>query len=779
MAFPAFAETATLTYSAEGYANAEDVTDTNIKDAAGVVVAVATAAQGSNTQNPPKYYTTGTGLRLYANNTLTIAMQGSRTISKAVFTFSASNYAFKTGLSVSTGTFAGLGSATQTWTATEEVSSFTVTANATVRLQKIEITYTEAGSALLPAGLSFENDSYTANLGESFAAPVLSKDTDAAATYVSSNEEVATVDAATGAVTLLTAGTTVITASTEATDEYMAGSASYTLNVKDPDALDVTFDFLTEDYGLDRGQDYAPDGTTIENAPVKILLTKISGNGFRLWSDGLRVYKGEVEMTFTAPGYVITKIEFTNAKSLPFTFNVGTSTADSDNKAITWTGEADEVIANCNQNAGNNPIASITVYFKPSGAPSKENVTLAFPESSYTVLSTDTFEAPELTATNAAGEAVTGLVYTYTSSNPDVATVDAATGAVTIVGAGSTNIKVVSAENDTYNSSNTFYVLNVEKAANSIAEIYAAGTGVVCYVNFPMTVTYVKDRNIYVTAGGEFSLIYDTEAADTKFVAGDVIPAGWKAKYSPYNQLPEIAPAEKLPAASENVGYSYPGVSEVNLDMVNQVVYLQDVTFANETAATKASFTGTVNGTQYTFYNNFTIAAVEAGTYDVLVAVNNFKGALQLYVLEYKEIPANLPEVELTSVNSDVEGRLIVTLTAPAGSPEETEIWYKVTEPATEEQTMERAQTNANGYTLYTAPFEVVKGSEVEYYSSVNGRTSDPKTEVVEQATTGVENIEVEAAQAEYYNLQGVRVTNPAAGIFIRVLNGKATKVAL
>lgn len=48
----------------------------------------------------------------------------------------------------------------------------------------------------------------------------------------------------------------------------------------------------------------------------------------------------------------------------------------------------------------------------------------------------------------------------------------------------------------------------------------------------------------------------------------------------------------------------------------------------------------------------------------------------------------------------------------------------------------------------------------------------EPKT------STGVENISAAGeAAAEYYNLQGVRVANPANGIFIRVANGKAVKV--
>lgn len=44
---------------------------------------------------------------------------------------------------------------------------------------------------------------------------------------------------------------------------------------------------------------------------------------------------------------------------------------------------------------------------------------------------------------------------------------------------------------------------------------------------------------------------------------------------------------------------------------------------------------------------------------------------------------------------------------------------------------------------------------------------------------TVVEVIETEEGKAEYYSLQGVKVTNPEKGIFIKVLNGKASKVIL
>lgn len=45
--------------------------------------------------------------------------------------------------------------------------------------------------------------------------------------------------------------------------------------------------------------------------------------------------------------------------------------------------------------------------------------------------------------------------------------------------------------------------------------------------------------------------------------------------------------------------------------------------------------------------------------------------------------------------------------------------------------------------------------------------------------TTAVAEVEVAEGVAEYYNLQGVKVANPENGIYVKVLNGKATKVVV
>ena len=112
-----------------------------------------------------------------------------------------------------------------------------VTNKYNAQISKVVFEMGQGGSStLIDAGLVFASETVNATLGEAVPANTLTKATDAAAVYTSSNVEVATVDAATGEVTLVAAGTTTIKAATEATEKYKAGEASYTLVVVDPNA---------------------------------------------------------------------------------------------------------------------------------------------------------------------------------------------------------------------------------------------------------------------------------------------------------------------------------------------------------------------------------------------------------------------------------------------------------------------------------------------------------------------------------------------------------------
>ena len=93
--------------------------------------------------------------------------------------------------------------------------------------------------------LAFPQEKYTITMGDAFTAPELTKATNAAITYSSDKETVATVDATTGAVTIVGVGTARITAAAAENDEFKAGSASYLITVNKNLNDAPTFDLAT------------------------------------------------------------------------------------------------------------------------------------------------------------------------------------------------------------------------------------------------------------------------------------------------------------------------------------------------------------------------------------------------------------------------------------------------------------------------------------------------------------------------------------------------------
>ena len=83
--------------------------------------------------------------------------------------------------------------------------------------------------------MSFSPSEATASIGEDFTEPTLTTTpANLNVIYSSSNTNVATVDASTGEVTLVAAGSTTITATFAGNDDYSGGTASYTLTVSNP-----------------------------------------------------------------------------------------------------------------------------------------------------------------------------------------------------------------------------------------------------------------------------------------------------------------------------------------------------------------------------------------------------------------------------------------------------------------------------------------------------------------------------------------------------------------
>jgi len=214
--------------------------------------------------------------------------------------------------------------------------------------------------------LTFSETSVTLTLGDAFTAPTLSSADGFTGdvTYESSNTDVATVNASTGAVTIVGDGTTTITASFAGNSEWMSDEASYTIKVKKP-IEDGVFDFTSgDDYGSTQSLGTAAKNeytwravnVTMAVAGRNAWYTTNNPQDFRLYSASGNAAAGS--LTFAVPsGKVISSIAFTFTKSntTPFTYDSGSYSSD------TWTGMANTVTFT--YNSGDVRISTITVTY--------------------------------------------------------------------------------------------------------------------------------------------------------------------------------------------------------------------------------------------------------------------------------------------------------------------------------------------------------------------------------------------------------------------------------
>ena len=323
----------------------------------------------------------GNTLRLYKalegeeTAKITLSVPDGNTITK--ITFTGKDITFN----VNTGECSGTTN-NNIWTGNSQSVELTYgRSSGTIQIETITVEY--GPSNRIETNLAWTAETADATLGEAFTAPTLSwaEGFDGTGiTYSSSDESVATIDA-NGAVTIVGAGTTTITATVETTDQIVGSSASYTLTVTDPDVLNVTYDFTgTNDYGTglvptytssNADESYIWEDNTWTNTPVSL----VTSGKYRYWQpladDGntLRLYttipkdaaEGTEEgskLTFSVPeGKTITAIDFDVDKPDSFTPNVGTFSSKS------WTGDAQNVVLTLA--SGKKPyIKTITVTYK-------------------------------------------------------------------------------------------------------------------------------------------------------------------------------------------------------------------------------------------------------------------------------------------------------------------------------------------------------------------------------------------------------------------------------
>ena len=231
LAGTAWAETESVVFSEKGYGNGSGIGKYNATNFS------ITFEQGTNANNYPKYYTTGTAVRVYGGNTFTVSSE-TATIEKIELGFGSGDGSNAITTDVET-------YSDGTWEGSANSVKFTVggsTGNR--RIASITVTYTTGGggssavatTTTIDASGITNTDVYKNTVAGSLAAIVKAGENEverATVTWSGDNDEVATIDEE-GNVTLVAAGTVTFTATYAGVkDEYKGSSDTYEMTVTD------------------------------------------------------------------------------------------------------------------------------------------------------------------------------------------------------------------------------------------------------------------------------------------------------------------------------------------------------------------------------------------------------------------------------------------------------------------------------------------------------------------------------------------------------------------
>lgn len=308
--------------------------------------------------------------------------------------------------------------------------------------------------------LRWSETKHKVSLTEENTFPVLEAEETNTISFSSSNESVATIDSA-GKITILSAGTTIITATSAETSTHNSASASYNLVV------------------------------TKSNAGI-------------IWSENTcEAIIGEIN-SFPA---------LNNPNNLDITYgssNEGVATI-SHNGTITLTGEGSTIISA--SSAATDTFEadedSFTLTVIQNESISKAEAGLNWSEPSYILTYGEDPEFPTLSNPN-------GLPVAYSSTNETIAAISS-DGTITINSSGTTTIIAASEADDKYNACSVFYKLTVNKAEPNLS--WSANNSIATFgksnsfptLNNPdgVAITYkTSDESVAtITPDGEINLI--------------------------------------------------------------------------------------------------------------------------------------------------------------------------------------------------------------------------------------------------------------------------------
>ena len=366
--------------------------------------------------------------------------------------------------------------------------------------------------------------------------------------YQSSNSAIATVNADGTVVVKAYSGTVSITAT------YTGGGASYapgsyTLTIVDDrsDPKDLGFVFSS----VTASATYGDEGVTLPS----LNMGQLSGAAVTYSSSEQSVATVDNAGSVTIKGAGSTEIsasfagnDYTKPGSASYTLTVakkevgitwGTTEFTYDGSAHVPTATATGLVGNdactvtvdgAQKNAGSNYIATASALSNVNyKLPAANTVTFSIAKATPTVTFASKTANAKMGETYAGQTATTspaGLVLKYSSSNTGVAKVNESTGAVSLVGAGSTTIKASFDGNTNYNAAEDSYTLTVSKAdavevelsfaSDKVTATYGDGTVSAPSLNNPQQLSLTwSSSNVNVATIGNNNKIQIVGAGQT------------------------------------------------------------------------------------------------------------------------------------------------------------------------------------------------------------------------------------------------------------------------
>lgn len=532
---------------------------------------------------------------------------------------------------------------------------------------------------------------------------------------------------------------------------------------------EVTYDFSQKTYGMTDGT-YLADGYTLTETPVVITLNKNAGsNGFRLWSGALRFHKSSnSSMTIAAGGATITKIELT-VNGANFALDSSSTGTWANN---TWTGAATSIKLNYTTN-GNKDVNKIVVTYE-AGDEDPNAVSISANTGDTKYLSGNTYEVEA------------GTEVTFTVENYEGATITAAVG------------------NDFVDFVDGSYTATINEDTEVSIEVEKGDKTVSAEYTFTVKVVPVLDGTGWVLVTDAAQL----NAGDLLIIASGSTAAGNK-DYTKNRPSVDVTITENVLTYSETaenqplivkLGGSTGKWTFETTNYLGTDGYLASATSGsnNHLKVQSTAMTATIAiGSN----NNATVVFDAGGSFNRTTLMKNSNSALfacysggQDPIQLYKYVAPD-PELDgeptINVTHASKKGVLIVeysfnianhngkpvAVTATIDGKEH--IAFVDATPANAPARVAGESTTVSG-TLRAEHADLVDASNlnVNLKATLDGQEFFTRQATV-TTTTGIEDVMVDGeGEAEYFNLQGLRVAQPEAGqLYIKRQAGKAVKV--